>query len=195
MALSVLSRLWRLKWDNRHKEVYWRLALNGLPVAARMGNNKPGAPVPACGCGHRNPDRCHHYWECWVVEDVKHTINARLNTNYTITIQNLWLCEAPEGVHAGVWDVVCIAAIAAMDSARRRMDAARIDAKRQGLLRMPQDVPSQASRQATTRFWNLLQDYCTLATAPPEWQEQVTQGHPFFYWEPVDREWKLSLDQ
>ena len=194
-VLGVLRRLWKLQWDNKHKEVYWRLALNGLPLAARMKNSRPGAPVLTCGCGHTNPCQRHHYWDCWVVEDVKLASNAKLATNQQITPQNLWLCDAPEGVHAGVWDVVCVAAIAAMDSARRRMVAARMEAERQGLRRTPQEIPQQASRQAVSRFWDLLQDFCSLATAPTKWQEQVTQGHPFLFWEPAKKEWRLSVDQ
>ncbi len=53
------------KWDNRHFQVYLRLALNGLPVAARMGPS--GRPCP---CGVCWPDRRHHFWECPVAKAV-----------------------------------------------------------------------------------------------------------------------------
>jgi hypothetical protein len=32
---ALLLLLCRLRWDNKHKEVFWRLALNSLPVARR----------------------------------------------------------------------------------------------------------------------------------------------------------------
>ena len=48
----LLPRLWQLPWENQHKEVYWRLVLNGLALASRMCCvlRQPSAPVdpPAC---------------------------------------------------------------------------------------------------------------------------------------------------
>ena len=55
-VLRMLARLWRFRWDNAHFEVYLRLVLNSLPVAARMGHS--GRPCP---CGERKPDRRHHF--------------------------------------------------------------------------------------------------------------------------------------
>ncbi len=59
----------------------------------------------------------------------------------------------PPGVHAGVWDVVCLAAIVEMDSGRRRLakhgPACGRDA--QAKLRLVQSV----ARQATVRFRDL----------------------------------------
>ncbi len=87
--------------------------------------------------------------------------------------------------------MVCLAAIVAMDLAKRRMT---------GTLLAESDQSTQpglglveaAAMQAVTRFWSLLQDFCTLAVAPPEWQALVTEGHPFFYWEPNSLEWIVS---
>ena len=185
-AAQMIRRLWKLRWSNHHKEVYWRLALNGLPMAARMGGN--GAP---CGCGHAGADRRHHFWECPAAAAVINSLMSQLGPEQQITTRNLWLGLPPAGVHAGVWDVVCLAAIVAMDLAKRRMTGtilAESDQSTQPGL----GLVEAAAMQAVTRFWSLLQDFCTLAVAPPEWQALVTEGHPFFYWEPKSLEWIVS---
>lgn len=33
---STLSALWRVRWNNHYKEIYWRLVVDGLPTAQRM---------------------------------------------------------------------------------------------------------------------------------------------------------------
>ena len=72
---AMLARLWRGPMLNRHKEVFWRLVLNALPVAARM----PGsAPLP-CACGlAAAPDRLHHFWSCPVATAVVDIVRSRL---------------------------------------------------------------------------------------------------------------------
>jgi hypothetical protein len=162
------------------------LALNGLPVAARMGLS--GRPCP---CGTRLPDRRHHFWECPVAKAVLGCISHQLGANAQVTPNNVWLGCPPPGVHAGVWDVVCLAAIVAMDSGRRRLakhgPACGRDA--QAKLRLVQS----AARQATVRFWDLLQDFCALSIAPDVWQTLVLRGHPFMHWEPAESKWLLSF--
>ena len=158
-VLLMLARLWKLRWDNAQFEVYLRLALNGLPVAARM--RPSGRP---CLCGARLPDRRHHYWECPVAKAVLGCISHQLGASAQLTPNNVWLGYPPLGVHAGVWDVVCLAAIVAMDSGRRRLakhgPACGCDAEAK--LRLVQS----AARQATVRFWDLLQDFCALSIPP-----------------------------
>ncbi|GAB4814593.1 hypothetical protein N2152v2_001639 [Parachlorella kessleri] len=73
-VLRLLARLWKLKWHNSHKEVVWRLALNGLPLASRM---RGGEPKP-CGCGHPAPDRRHHFWDCPVAKAVIDCVATQL---------------------------------------------------------------------------------------------------------------------
>jgi hypothetical protein len=119
---ALLPRLWRLPWDNKHKEVYWRLVLNALPVAARM----PSAAQP-CGCGaaHPHPDRRHHFWDCPVAAAVTSSLSAQLGGR-RLTPQHLWLAQPPPTIHAGVWEAVCLAAVAAMDGGRRLMTARQL---------------------------------------------------------------------
>ena len=185
-VLRMLARLWRLRWDNAHFEVYLRLALNGLPVAARMGPS--GQPCP---CGERKPDRKHHFWECSVAKSVIDLISHQLGVNAQPTPSSVWLGSPPPGGHAGVWDVVCLAAIVAMDSGRRRMakqsPSCRCNAQARSTL------VQSAARQAAVRFWDLLQDFCALSMAPKAWQISVLRGHPFMHWEPAESRWLLSF--
>ena len=83
-VLQTLARLWKLKWDNTHFEVYLRLALNGLPVAARMGPS--GRPCP---CGVCRPDRRHHFWECPVAKAVLECISHQLGADAQLTPDNV----------------------------------------------------------------------------------------------------------
>ena len=110
---------WRLPWDNTHKEVYWRLALNGLPLASRM----PPTPRPCqCGSHDPHPGRLHHYWTCPAAVAVADAVSTALG-GVPLTRSNLWLARPPPGIHRGVWDVTCLASLAAMDGGRRMMVA------------------------------------------------------------------------
>jgi hypothetical protein len=147
-VLQTLARLWKLKWDNTHFALYLRLALNGLPVAARMG--PLGRPCP---CGVCRPDRRHHFWECPVAKAVIECISHQLGADVQLTPATVWLGYPPPGVHAGVWDVVCLAAIGAMDSGRRRLAKHGPACGRDALEKLR--LVQSAARQATVRLWDL----------------------------------------
>ncbi|PRW05685.1 Transposon TX1 uncharacterized 149 kDa [Chlorella sorokiniana] len=111
---ALLQRLWRLRCDNGLKEPFWLLAHNGLPTAARLQSS--------CKCGAAAPgDRLHHYWACPVAAAVLSSIAAAAGGS--IPRHAIWLCRAPAGIYAGVWDLVCLAAVAAMDHGRRTLYA------------------------------------------------------------------------
>jgi hypothetical protein len=40
---AAQRQLWKLRWDNHYKEVYWRLVVNGLATTERMH-------MQDCGC-------------------------------------------------------------------------------------------------------------------------------------------------
>ena len=125
-------KLWRLRWDNEFKEVYWRFVLNGLPTYARMGSLASNR----CLCGEPGPGRLHHYWECPLAQAVLDAVEAHLppggpvgavpGTHAMVLPRHLWCMEPPRcrpRVHGGVWRVVCLAALNAMDYGRRKVYA------------------------------------------------------------------------
>jgi hypothetical protein len=125
-----MRRLWSLKWDNHFKEVYWRLVLNGLPTAARMHNTR------ACGVCQQLPPqaaadtyigRRHHFWECPVAQSVVAAIQQQLPASWCaepLAAHHVVFMHRPRGasrattLHCGVWRVVCLAAVCAMNVGR-----------------------------------------------------------------------------
>lgn len=117
--------LWSLRWDNHYKEIYWRLPLNGLCTAARMHDAQA-----ECMCGSTAPGRQHHYWDCPIAAAVVQNITANLPaawcsrpaTRPALLREHLWLMQTPAGprrMYQGVWKVVCLAALNAMDVGRK----------------------------------------------------------------------------
>ncbi len=134
--------LWKLKWDNHFKEVYWRLVFNGLATAERMRQQDY-----ECVCGPvvgGQPGRRHHYWECPVAQAVVAAMQQQLVGWMSGVLQPHHVlcmrCPGPvQGVggapgpalHKGVWRVVCLAAINAMDSGRKAANKLRLEQRRQ----------------------------------------------------------------
>ena len=109
------------------------------------------------------------------------TLAAQLGGRQPNRLQ-LWLMRRPRGVHAGVWDAVCLAALAATDGGRRQLSARTLHAHEVASLPSssrrpppPPPPPAQlvlaAQRHAVARFWDLLQDLCSVGTLPaaPGW--------------------------
>ena len=183
--LPIFKKLWALPWDNNRKEVYWRLTLDALPTAARM--HMQGEP---CNCGVMMPNRAHHFWDCPVALAVRNEIERGLNHGggqHPVERHHVWLCCPPgrPGLHAGVWQVVCLAAVLAMDSGRKVLAKWRLEgdlgAHRNGARPpppLPQRVPA-ASRVAKAAFWDYVQDFVCLDMAPATWAADITTTHPF----------------
>ena len=121
---SALSCLWKLKWDNSFKEVFWRVLVDGLPTCLRL--HMPGQ---SCLCGAVCPGRFHHYWECGVAQAVLASVSAELPAAWclrvagrpAVTLKNVWFMEPPAGdrrMHSGVWRVICLAIFNALDVGR-----------------------------------------------------------------------------
>ena len=59
-------RLWRkLKWEPKHKEEFWQLAVDGIPLPAN--SHLPTVPREWCACGAVEAEaspRMHHFWAC-----------------------------------------------------------------------------------------------------------------------------------
>jgi hypothetical protein len=176
---AVLASVWSLKWENKHKEVLWRLVYDAFPTAARM--HKSDRP---CACGVIMPDWQHHFWGCPIAQAVVQTMRAQLLQGSTILQVHLWLGRVPmPGMHAGVWHVVMLAALRAMHKARKLLDKWRLE-QQEGVV-VPRHIatPPQrvqvASRIAVATFWDLLHDFTALRLYKPAWLLQVTAVHPF----------------
>ena len=96
----------------------------------------------------------------------------------------VWLMQAPPNVHVGVWRVVCLAAVTAMDYGRKQLH--RLDTLQQSssaAREAPAVVPMLVvPKLAATMFWTLLQDFVGLGTAPWGWGARLGRQHPFMCW-------------
>ena len=178
----LLSQLWRLPWHNQHKEVFWRLTLDALPTAARLHNAQS-----ACICGAPVPDWLHHFWLCPVAVGLLAVLTERLQSGDMLPVPllplHVLLAQPPSSrLHAGVWRVVCLAFVCALDHVRRAACAIAL-AGVPPVAQSAQDpsVPFMINR-AVARFWDLLTEFCMLNAAPDSWQRSVDASHPFLAW-------------
>lgn len=178
---SFLQQLWKLSWDNKRKEVMWRLLHNGFPTAARMG----GRIDMPCACGAAVPDWLHHFWHCPVAQAVIQVLQSQLPQG-AVQLQpcNVLLGGLPHAaVHSGVWKVVVLAALNAMEKCRGVLTTWHLKQVRGEVL--PQHVHTSgqrlqvASKLAVSTFWDMLQDFVSLRLVPQPWLMQVGFQHPF----------------
>ena len=179
--LALLRRLWRVRWENERKEAFWRLAYDAHPTAARLHLDQP------CDCGAAPADRHHHFWACPVAQAVVDALSGAVAPPQPLTKPNIWLARAPTTVYCGVWDVACLAAVAAMDHGRRVMLSRRFGPP---TTRPPAAV---ASRSAVARFWSLLSDFVTLGCVPAKWAARIPPGHPLIHYDPVSSSFRVHL--
>ena len=123
---GCFKRLWTsVKWDNNFKEVYWRLVSDTLNTAHSMN-----IADSTCFCGFLCPDSVHHYWECPIAQAVVQSIMMQLSPMWCartpgvcpLKRQHIWLMQPPPAnkrMHKGVWCIVGLAAINAMDVGRK----------------------------------------------------------------------------
>jgi exonuclease III len=198
--LARLQDLWALPWDNRFKEPMWRLALDGLAI---YGSSRYRAPHPAlaCHCGGGPVGRIHCFWDCCVAQAVHRSVQAALEawdpSSPQLQRHQLWLAEPPLRLHGGVWQVVALAALCAINVGRKRLVGACLDA--QGVVVGPRQRPCdvtalplasfphlvQACVHAEERFWALIADFVGLAQdTPKRWRSlygSVPASHPFMH--------------
>ena len=164
-VLLTLRRLWHTPVLGRTKEPYWRLVYDGIPTAARMHMGHQ-----TCPCGAAPADRAHHFWPCLVAGAVRSTV-LRAAASAGRPLQSLrrghlWLARPPQGINQGVWDVVALAAVAAMEKGRACMVAEHRYASHSG-----KPCPSGAGRLSST--------HRILGTAPRVCRHgRLAQGGP-----------------
>jgi hypothetical protein len=106
--VGCFGRLWRVPWENRYKEVFWSLAVNGVRAAGacqrRWPNNEPHALVvlwaqvpmgTASTCGSMLSGSVRSQAVCTV-------LGGALLQQW-----HLWLVVPPPSVCEIVWRVVC----------------------------------------------------------------------------------------
>ena len=72
------GRLWRAPWEKLYKEVFWRLAVNGVRAAGAC-QRYFSAPCPCGVGGSGSPGDCerlrqHAFWECAVAQTVRRQV-------------------------------------------------------------------------------------------------------------------------
>ena len=188
---GTLRRLWAIKWEREHKETLWRLAVDGVPLPGNT--HLRGTPVEPCACGgfggaagqQQAPQcspRAHHFWECPVAQAVIQQVTAYVPG--TISRANVWLAEAPIGVQQCVWDVVSLAALAAMERARAGLRAVNRRAAPPTLggdAQEPADALATPLEVAIARavldFWQRVQGFAELGVPRRGW-DGVGPDHP-----------------
>ena len=123
---ALFKRLWRLSWSNQRKEIFWRLVYHGVPTAVRLRQTHRRCP---CGALPNAPaGRPHVFWECPIAVTVREHIVAAIVAALppaapgvaSLSREHLWLCRPPQpGISQHFWDVICVAALGAMEYGRR----------------------------------------------------------------------------
>lgn len=189
---GMLRACWKLRWENKHKEVVWRLSVGGTE-----GVRADEHVMKCCLCeaGVLVCDvRKHMFWECMIAKEVRRMMQTSLpSTVQVLTPAHVWLMQRPNpDIHVGVWRVVCMAALNAMWHGHKCMMAmhgARVSHEKKPRQMTLYDVwglPSShigivvnASRMAIARFWSELQDFVQLVKVPKRWIGKVGANHPF----------------
>ena len=192
-VVKVLGRLWKLPIDNSHKEIVWRLALDGLPTIQRLHKH-----TQVCGCGGAVGDaagRQHVYFECAAVQQILDSIMQQLQDEWALPAQtpslqrhHLWLAVRPtETLHQGIWDMVCISALKAMDGCRAGIFKRVTDGAEPGA-----NLAASVAARACAQFWANIASFCGHNLAPKAWRNQVNPNHPFISFDLDTVKWNLN---
>jgi hypothetical protein len=121
--VGCFGRLWRVPWENGYKEVFWRLAVNGVRAAGAC-QRYFSAPCPCgvVGSGAHGDCEClrqHAFWECAIAQAVRTQVQRGL-AGALLQQWHLWLVDPLPVCHM-VWRVVVLAAIWAMEQGTKRL--------------------------------------------------------------------------
>jgi hypothetical protein len=197
---ATFAAVWRLPCANRLKAPLWRLAAGAVP----------GTRVHPwrCPCDlHSTPARpgpAHSFWDCPVALAVRTQLDAAL-PGVHLTRADVWLVHKPRpALLDPVWQVVCCAALEAMDFGRRMLWARRyapgwpdpgprgLQALRQAVLPdlvdahvWPAIVAARAAavqevaNRAAARFWLTMADFADAQVQVPVGFQHIQPAHPF----------------
>ena len=174
----TLRHMWHIRWDNEHKEAFWRLALDGFPAfPMHKAQRQRGGPVAVCPCGVRmtNGDKRHHFWDCSIAVSLRDALDNEMDFPGLITRHNLWLGVPPLTVHTYVWEVVCLSAISALNLGRRTLYRECLGSTATAL---STSILNRIGRIVISDFWARLTTFAARECAPKGW-ENVSHNHPF----------------
>ena len=166
-----LAALLRVPWASHHKEILWRLAVNGVPAAGGGGicfaaPCRCGAAVCPAGARDSSVHRLHAFWSCPVAQAVCGVLRAGL-PGLSVERRHVWLLESPSPVvNAVLWRVIALSALNAMHEGRR-------------VLWRPGGLVPEAVRAAVCKFWLLLLDFVAVGQACVLTLPTVGPAHPF----------------
>ena len=179
---GLFSSCWSLKWENKQKEIFWRVTVDGVAD----GHRWVGLGDRRCACGVGNPGREHFFWSCPVAQAVVQTIRECCPGQPVLCKADIWLMQPPLGVPQQIWLVVCMAAMTSMDRGRRKLltiklqqssgRAAVLDPEygarprrvfsRGAFVRSNAEKVHVASEASVLAFWSLLGDFAALNQPP-----------------------------
>jgi hypothetical protein len=148
----------------------------------------------ACQCGVMAPGCRHHFWECPAVAPLRAVLEQHVGC--PVGCEHIWVARPPRaGLQGGVWQVVSLAALLAMDKARKllckwRLDTRRLDQHGPHQQQQQQQVGGQmppqpdrqvpvASRVAVATFWDMLADFVAVNKESCPWRCVLPLDHPF----------------
>jgi hypothetical protein len=175
--IGCFGRLWRVPWENRYKELFWRLAVDGVRAAGACQRfSSATCPCGVVGSGaHGDCERLrqHAFWECAIAQAVRTQVQHGL-WGALLQQWHLWLADPPPPVCHMVWRVVVLEAVWAMEQGRKRLWSLVHTPPRQG------SAVQQAISKASTSFWSALHDFARHDwPVPAKGWDEVGPDHPF----------------
>lgn len=114
---SLFPVCWDLAWENKHKEIFWRLSVDGVADGHRWFLKDQ-----VCACGFLKPRRGHFFWGCPVAVAVVQAMHQAVCPNQPPLVKNnVWQMHAPAGVSQISWTVACLSGLNGMDKGRRKL--------------------------------------------------------------------------
>ena len=173
---GIFTRVWSISWSNPRKEILWRLVYNGIPTPVRLGLTQRRCPCNTMP--HSPPGRPHVFWNCPIAVAVRDHIVAALprppRGRARLSREHIWLCRPPQpGILQLFWDVICLAALGAMDYGRRVLlslvlqhdssdDASSISENISSSVDADLHFLLRAQRAAVAHFFTALADFCSV---------------------------------
>ena len=187
---ALLREMWKLKCGNVVKEPYWRLVLDAIPTAQRRHTE-----TEQCSCGVSNAGRAHHFWQCPIAQQVVAVVDTELarfanqqaGQHITLKATDIWLGKHPAGVRPWLWQLVCMATIAAMESGRRQMSSLRLGDSHHSSAA----IISRMGNSAVAGMWVLLADAASGHKLPSEQADR--RPEPFLRFDTTSEHWVPTI--